>query len=461
MKRILVVDDAVGPRESLKLILGRTYGVLLAETVERARQILDRELVDLVLLDVRVAGKDEPGFLKELRGRYPHIPVVLLSASMTVRPAMEGLREGACGYLTKPFDVDGVQFLLRQIMENQSLRRRTRALETDLSREFPVAEVVGQAPAFRASLAALRKLAGSDAPVLIQGDPGTGRELAARMVHALSGRREEPFVAVRGMASDASSLDGDLFGCGKRESEGTDQHPAGLLGLAGAGTLFFAEIADLPLATQDKLLRMLQAGEFTWGGDAHVLRTRVRILAASARDLQDAARSGHFRSDLLDRLGATTVRMPPLRERLGDVRLLARHFLGGLRRTLGAATEDFTPAALALMEWYKWPGNVRELRNAVERMLLLHGQERRFTPHHLPPEVRGLNEDPPTSQEGDCSLATMVGSYERTLIEKALRDAGGVQTRAAKGLGTTRRILRYKMQQLNIPIAGSDSGGAA
>jgi DNA-binding NtrC family response regulator len=256
-------------------------------------------------------------------------------------------------------------------------------------------------------------------------------------------------------------LDGDLFGCGKRESEGTDQHPAGLLGLAGAGTLFFAEIADLPLATQDKLLRMLQAGEFTWGGDAHVLRTRVRILAASARDLQDAARSGHFRSDLLDRLGATTVRMPPLRERLGDVRLLARHFLGGLRWTLGAATEDFTPAALALMEWYKWPGNVRELRNAVERMLLLHGQERRFTPHHLPPEVRGLNEDPPTSQEGDCSLATMVGSYERTLIEKALRDAGGVQTRAAKGLGTTRRILRYKMQQLNIPIAGSDSGGAA
>jgi len=444
----LVVDDEEGPRQSLKAILSGRYEVVTAADADGALKALTLEPVDLVLLDVILPGRDGIAVLKDIRDRYPAMPVIMVSASTSVKPVVEAMRMGAQDYVSKPFDVEEMLHLAQRAIEGGVLHRRVEALESDIAREFPAGDVVGQAPSFMAALSDLRKAAAAEATVLVQGESGTGKELAARMLHSLSSRRSEPFVPVHCAAIPETLMESELFGYEKGAFTGAERRKPGRFDLAGSGTIFFDEVGEMTLQTQVKLLRVLQEREFMRVGGTQVIKTNARVVAATCKDLRKEAAAGRFREDLFYRLSVVPVRLPPLRERVGDVARLAKYFMEQSRSGLGATTEGFSPDAVECMNSYQWPGNVRELRNVVERTMVLHGREKQVLPRHLPAELckSGRTRSSPASG----SLEDMVSRYEREIIEDALARSGGVQTRAAELLGTTRRILGYRIQRLGI-----------
>ena len=461
MKHVLVVDDELGSRESLKAIFHGKFEVSLAENTEQAMAVLSQKKVDLVLLDVIMPKQDGVSFLKELQGLYPGMPVIMVSASDALRPVVESMRIGAYDFVSKPFDVDEIQLIARRAMESTTLHRRVASLETDIAREFPVAAIVGSSEAFARALDSVQKAAETDATVLIQGESGTGKELVARLLHTLSSRHDEPFVAVHCGALPETLMESELFGHEKGAFTGADKMKPGRFDLAGSGTLFFDEVSEMSAATQVKLLRVLQEREFMRVGGTRLIRTNARIVAASAKDLRKEVVKSRFRDDLFYRISVVPVTLPPLRERTGDISLLARHFLGLYGGRPDLRVKGFSPEALDMMSRYPWPGNVRELRNVVERMLVLHGKEDLIRPEFLPEEFHRSEAASAPSPEGG-TLEDMVNRHEREIIEKALRQSNGIQTRAAHLLGTTRRILRYRMEKLNIqalpqpPEAGAE-----
>jgi len=457
-QHILIVDDEEGPRESLRAIFHREYRISLAETVAQGLEVLSREPVDLVLTDVIMPDQDGLTFLRRIRDLYSGLPVVMISAATSFRPVVEAMRQGAQDYVAKPFDVEEVQHIVRRAVATSAMQRRVNSLENEVDRAFPVHGIVGDAPAFREALDRLRKAAATDATVLILGESGTGKELAARMLHRLSQRNAEPFVAVHCGALPESLMESELFGHEKGAFTNADRLKHGRFDLAGSGTLFFDEVSEMSLTTQMKLLRVLQEREFMRVGGTQIIKTNARIVAASARDLRKLCAENKFRDDLYYRMGVVPVALPALRDRPGDIERLAGHFLSQLRLNLDVVTEGFSPEAMALMTAYRWPGNVRELRNVVERMLVLHGAEPLITPACLPEEFHPTGETAaPVTVEG--SLERRVDVFEKHIIEEALRQSGGVQTRAAEKLGTTRRILRYRMEKLGIPFRAEGNGG--
>ena len=454
MKRILIVDDEAGSRESLKAIFSREYEVRLASGAEEALALLSADRMDLVMLDVIMPDRDGLWLLREIQNLYPEVPVIMVSASTSVRPVVEAIRSGAYDYVTKPFDVTDVRRMAERAIQGSAMRRRLEILETEVSREYPVDAVIGGDPAFAGALASIRRAAETDATVLIAGESGTGKELAARLLHSLSGRRDEPFVAVHCAALPESLMESELFGHEKGAFTHADKRKLGRFDLAGSGTLFFDEVSEMSHSTQVKLLRVLQEREYMRVGGTQVIRTSARIVAATAKDLRQEVAEKRFRDDLYYRLNVVPVSLPPLRERPGDIPMLARHFLGSLRRALNAATREISPEAMALFSRYRWPGNVRELRNVIERTLVLHGHEPMIEPECLPDELRGGRAPIPGLRT--ASLEKSVNEFERQMVEQALKEAGGVQTRAAEILGTTRRILRYRMDKLGIPANGTE-----
>ena len=461
MKHILAVDDELGTRESIKAIFSGTCTVALASNAAEAMKRLVEKPADAVLLDVMMPDRSGLLLLPEIRALYPGVPVIMISALTSVRPVVEAMRIGAYDYVSKPFDVEEILHVVKRAMANSARDRRVETLESEVEREFPVRDIVGKSAVFQRALDDLRKAAASDATVLIQGESGTGKELAARLLHSLSNRRDEPFIAVHCAALPETLMESELFGHEKGAFTNADRQKLGRFDLAGSGTLFFDEVSEMSLITQVKLLRVLQEREFMRVGGTRLIRTDARIVVSTARDLRQLADEGRFRNDLFYRLSVVPVRLPPLREREGDIPLLADYFLRALRQNLDCRATRLDPATLDLLCRYRWPGNVRELRNIVERLLVLHGREESLKPEGLPDEFRGGAAVPAAPPTGDLTLEESVGRYERNLIEKALHEANGVQTRAAKLLGTTRRILRYRMDRLGLSAgAGSPDPGA-
>jgi DNA-binding NtrC family response regulator len=452
---MLIVDDDRGSRESLRQVFGRLYHAFLAENAAQALQHLDRHPVDILLLDVMMPEKDGVTLLKEVNDLHPGLPCVMVSASPGVRPVVESMKAGACDFVTKPFDVDDIRRVVARALETSSLRRRVELLEEDVGRAFPANGLIGQAPALLAALADVQRAAESDATVLVTGESGTGKELIARRLHLLSNRRDEPFVPVHCAALPETLMESELFGHERGAFTGADASKPGRFDLAGSGTIFFDEIGELAPAVQAKLLRVLQEREYMRLGGAKVIRTEARVVAATSRNLEEEIRQHRFREDLFYRLNVIPVRLPPLRERPGDVPLLARHFLAEFRQALGLAARDFEAGALELLAGYPWPGNVRELRNIVERVMVLHGRDPLIRPGHLPDTLRQAPPLPLPPPAGDTpvNLGAAVADYERRLITEALARSGGVRTQAARRLGTTRRILAYKMRKLGVAAA--------
>lgn len=451
MSHILIVDDELGSRESLKAIFQGAYRVSCAANAEEAAAILSQQPIDLLLLDVMMPETDGIAFLREAHARYPRLPVIMVSASNSVRSVVEAMQQGAYDFVTKPFDIEEIRRLARRAIDGNSLSRHVENLQEQIEEEFPVHGIVGRSALFQHALADARKAAATDANVLITGESGTGKELAARLVHALSDRSAEPFVPVHCGALPESLMESELFGHEKGAFTHADRQKLGRFDLAGSGTLFFDEVSEMSPATQVKLLRVIQEREFMRVGGTRIIPTNARIVTATNVDLREAVHTGSFRQDLYYRLSVVPIRLPALRERKEDIPMLARYFLTQFRAGLTCRIRDFTAPTIELLCAHDWPGNVRELRNLVERMLVLYGKEKYILPEHLPDEFHATNGAySPADPAQGINLADAVNDFERRLVEDALRQANGVQTRAAELLGTTRRILKYRMEKLKI-----------
>lgn len=453
MKRILVVDDDPGTRESLRQVLENEYTVLLSKSAAEALGVLASSSVDLVLLDVIMPRKDGLTLLRELTELYPDLPVIMISASTDSRPIVEAIQTGAVDFVTKPFDIHELRQLVGRSFEHRRLKSRVQAMETDLSGLYPLEGLIGDSPAFQAALADARRAAKSDATVLIQGESGTGKEMVARQIHTWSSRKQDPFVAVHCASIPESLIESELFGHEKGAFTNATQQKPGRFDLAGSGTLFLDEVGEMPTTTQVKLLRVLQEMEYMRLGGTRVLHTNARILAATNRDLARELDTGNFREDLYYRLNVIPIRLPGLRERKEDIPLLVNFFATHFQKRLHTEAVSFTPEAMHALCDYSWPGNIRELRNIIERSMVLHGDQSVLDVEVLPLEFQSSTPNASSHLvELKDNLSASVDQVERQLVIEALRSCGGVQTKAAEMLGTTRRVLKYKMDKLNIRL---------
>ena len=442
---LLVADDDPGLRESLERTLTREgYRVVLASDGRAALERVQAGGVDLIVTDLRMPGLTGLELLRAAKAIMPDVDVILLTAFGTVEEAVKAMKDGAYDFLTKPFRREQLIKLVDKALERRDLIEQNRALKKQLDDIRAKGQMIGASPSFRRMLTLVEQIADSSATILIQGESGTGKELVARTIHERSARRNGPFVAVNCAALPETLLESELFGYEKGAFTGAAGRKEGRFELANGGTLFLDEVADLSLITQPKILRVLQEGEFERLGGTRSLQVDVRIVAATNQDLSEMVKEKRFREDLYYRLNVITVRVPPLRERHEDIRVLAQHYLRVYAAKNGRKLEGFSNEALERLESYAWPGNVRELENLIERTVLLARKDR-IDAEDLPEEVAGVKRPP---RDAILELVgTPLDEIEQRLLDETLRITGGNKTQAAKLLGIDVRTVARKLER--------------
>ncbi|WP_243325209.1 sigma-54 dependent transcriptional regulator [Geothrix sp. SG200] len=435
MPRVLLTEDDDDLAFALGGLLSRQgYEVERAATAAQARSLAARALHDLVVMDLGLPDEDGHDLLKGLLAQDPTTPVLVLTARDEAASAIRALRLGAADYLTKPVGAETLFSSLSAALEQSTLRRSLEAMR----RQSMAGEgIVGSAPAFQRAMRALTQAAGAvHAPVLITGETGTGKELAARFVHRASPRKDGPFVVVNAACMPKELVESELFGHEAGAFTGAKSARRGLFELASRGTLFLDEIGELPLDLQPKLLRVLEGHPFRRVGGEREIQVDVRIVAATHRELSAFVEAGRFREDLYFRLKVLAVHLPPLRERLEDIPLLVDCFLAKFRESMGTAPSGCSAEAMAALTRYRWPGNIRELRNVLERATILTPRAE-IQLADLPPEIAGSSAGPlpPAPQERleDTMRSRMVDAWEAS---------GRNLSQTARTLGVTRVTLR-------------------
>ncbi|MPT53126.1 sigma-54 dependent transcriptional regulator [Delftia sp.] len=443
MARILIVDDDTAFRESLAEMLGDLgHGVSQAPTVAAGLQILQAGSVDAAIVDLRMPGEDGLAFLRKARG-LSRAPCIMLTAYASGGNTIEAMRLGAFDHLTKPIARTALVEALDRALQGAGPAQDSGDGQAGQPQMHDDGELVSDSEAMRQVFKRIGLAADSDATVLVLGETGTGKELVARALHRNSARAERPFVAVNCAAIPADLMESELFGHVKGAFTGAVSDRAGRFREAQGGTLFLDEVGDMPLPTQAKILRALQEREITPVGASRALPVNVRIIAATHRDLPDAVRQGRFREDLWYRLQVVPVHLPPLRERLGDVLLLAEHFL---RQGGGASPKRLGADAARLLLAHDWPGNVRELRNAMERAALLCPGPV-IGPEHIGLQPAAAN-GPAIDWNGP--LAPAVAQLEREMVTRALAATMGNRAEAARRLGLSRQQLYRKLAEFGL-----------
>jgi DNA-binding NtrC family response regulator len=453
MRRVLIVDDEPGVRESLRMVLKDGYETTAAASGKEALDVLQASPFDVVLLDIVMPGMDGLQLLEEIRGRRSSIPVVMLTATKTVKTAVGAMKLGAFDYVTKPFDVDELRMILDRATQNAALVREVEELRTEVGKRYQLDNIVGRSAPMQEVFRTVLTVAPLKTTILITGESGTGKELVAKAIHYNSPRARRPLVALNCAAISENLLESELFGHEKGAFTDAVQKKLGQFEMAHEGTLFLDEIGEMGLALQAKLLRVLEHGEFLRVGGQKPVQVDVRIIAATNRNLAEAIKDGSFRADLYYRLNVVSLHLPALRERRDDLMPLIRRFTEIKSRDMGIAEKTFKPEAIDALLRYPWPGNVRELENLIERLLVLcDGQT--IGVDDLPEQVRRSEPTPTSIKEqvlaGRKSLGDAVDDFERDIIVEALLNTDFNQTRAADMLGTTRRILKYRMDKLGI-----------
>lgn len=451
--RILVVDDEISMREFLGILMEREgYQVDLAESAEAAVVQLQSTSYDLVISDVKMPGMDGISLLAQVKGLAPDTAVIMVTAFSTAEHAVEAMKLGAYDYIAKPFNVEEIKIIVRNALDRRTLARENLRLREEVRERYGFSGLIGKSKKMRDVYILIEKVSGSLANVLIVGESGTGKELAAKAIHYNSTRKDGPFVAVNCGAIPETLMESELFGHKKGAFTGAVADRPGLFEQAEGGTLFLDEIGEVPLQLQAKLLRVIQEREFRRVGGAESIRSDVRLVAASNRDLEEQVREGSFREDLFYRLNVVQVRMPSLRERQEDIPLLVEHFLKKFTDSVPEG-DTITPAAMKILMAYPFPGNVRELENLVERCVVLGNQA--ISRECLPPQVVDFQNPVPSGGEfiipaDGMNMEAYLDGIEKQLLMQALERCGGVKKRAAELLGLSFRSIRYRLAKFGM-----------
>jgi two-component system, NtrC family, response regulator AtoC len=447
-KTLLIVDDDEGMRDTLTAMLRRDFRVLRAANGEVALQMMEKEDVDLMLLDVRLPGISGFEVLKIARENYPYIEVIVISVIKELEAAIEAMRYGAYHYISKDFDLEGVKTLVANASERQDLNRHVLRLSAEVAEQNDREFVVGASRNTRDIIDLVHKIAKLSATVLILGESGTGKELLARLIHREAGHPNAPFVAVNLAAIPKELVESTLFGHEKGAFTGAIRQQLGKFELASGGTLFLDEIGDLRYELQAKLLRAIQEGEIERVGGTHPIKTDLRLIAATNIDLEKAVKENRFREDLFYRLNVIPVRMPALRDRIEDLPVLAQFFLRRYNTKFRKHIQGIADSTLEILSSYWWPGNIRELENLVERLVAVSDKDW-ITDEDLPYElhVAQLDAQGPTAEN---LLERAVSTFERNFIVRALEKSGWNVTATARALGIPLSTLKFKMDRLEI-----------
>ncbi len=453
MEKILIVDDERSMRDVLSIMLRRAgYGVTVATDAEEAIAEIGREIFDLVITDLKMPKGSGLDVLKAVKVSSPDTVVLVITAFASTEAAVEAMKQGAYDFLTKPFQVDEVQLIIKNALERRRLSTENVLLKREMASQTSFARIIGQSEAMQKVFDIVRKVADNRSNVLIFGESGTGKELIARAIHYHSARSQFPFVTVNCSALPETLLESELFGHMKGSFTGAVANKAGLFEVANAGTIFLDEIGETTPATQVKLLRVIQEREFRRIGGTQDVKVDVRVITATNRDLEKAVAEGVFREDLYYRLDVIPIRLPPLRERTGDIPLLVQHFLDQISRESGRTTPTLTPDAMRGLQGHEWRGNVRELENLIERVVAFYSgspiseEDIRGWLHRPTPAQPYSSDLPP---EG-LDLESFINTIEKDLLLKALERAKWVKKKAARLLHLNTRSFRYRLEKFAI-----------
>ncbi|MFC5394151.1 sigma-54-dependent transcriptional regulator [Bosea vestrisii] len=448
---ILVVDDEVRLADVLAAALEDLgYRATAVHSARAALIELERARFDLVLTDLRLPVMDGRALLREVRSRWPEVPVIIITAFAAVRDAVDLVKEGAFDYIAKPFEIDDVSATIRRALRLADVVRDNERLRSELEGRYSFDTLIGSSAAFRRVIEQVTEVCETKATVLLNGESGTGKELVARAIHFNSPRRDKPFIAVNCAAIPETLLESELFGHVKGAFTGALANRTGRFAAADGGTLFLDEIGDMPLPIQAKLLRVIQERSFEPVGATRTQTVDVRLVAATHKDMRQAVDTGSFREDLFYRLNVFPIMLPPLRDRADDIPLLSLHFLAELAESMGKRASGFSPAALAAMTAYDWPGNIRELHNCIERAVIV-AKTPTIDVTDLPQDLFST----PRRSDRDAlprDLDAELERIERDFIIEALRRSDGVQVRAAKLLGIAERSLWHRIKKLGIRL---------
>ncbi len=454
--RILVVDDEESMRELLGIILGNAgYEVAAAANVTAAQESLKEHTFDVVVTDLRMGTERAAGLelLAWIRENAPTTPTLMITAYASVETAIEAMKLGAADYIMKPFKNDEIRLLVKRAIDQRNLLRENVALRKDQASRGKIDNIIGKSAAIGKVIAMIRKVATLPSTVAIHGESGTGKELVARAIHHLSDRSQKPFVAINCGGIPETLLESELFGHKKGAFTGAVEDKEGLFLTADGGTLFLDEIGEMPLALQVKMLRVLDNGRVMPVGGVAEIPVDVRIISATNRDLEQMVSDGTFRADLFYRLNVIPIHVPPLRQRVDDIPLLARHFVQGHAGKLGRRPIEIQADAMQALCRYSWMGNVRQLENVLERAVALCNDDRieagdlpaNVTNHVLAPEMV-----PSELPSEGVDLEELVAELEINLIRQALLKGKYSQKRAAELLKLTPRSLRYRLQKYGL-----------
>jgi DNA-binding NtrC family response regulator len=459
---VLVVDDEAAARRLLDIrVRGLGCQVATAGNGREALAVIERDMPTLMLLDLQMPEMGGLELLRTLQRDGIDLPTIVITGHGSIEAAVDAIKGGASDFILKPIDGQHLEIAVRRALERRQLLDSNQFLRDVLAERAP--SILGESPSIRAAIETAQKAAATNSTVLLLGESGTGKEVFAHAVHRWSARREKPFVVVNCVALSEHLLESELFGHEKGAFTGAHQAKKGRFEVADGGTIFLDEIGDMPASLQAKLLRVLQDHEFERVGGTRPIRTDIRVIAATNRDLDEAVKAGRFRADLFYRLNVIRITLPPLRERKEDLPLLARHFIARYAAETKRPVRAIAPVAMDLLAGHNWPGNVRELANTIERAVVLCRRETIIAEDLALPE---LAQHAPSTDSvlaavpGTGGYHARVNACRRQILDTALRQAGGNQSQAAKSLGLQRTYFVKLLRDFKISDAEEEANGA-
>ncbi len=446
--KILLIDD----EEDMKLIFSAIareegYGFETAETAETGLKLANSGSVGAVFLDLKLPGMDGIAALKKIKGENPELPVVIITGHETVETAVEAIKLGAYDYFVKPISLEKLKVTVRNVVRTYELSSKVRRLQEEVKSKVAIENIIGLSPQMNNLLASIRKISGFNITVLLLGETGTGKEMAARAIHWESSRHDKPFVPIDCATLPENLIESELFGYEKGTFTGANRERRGRFETADGGTVFLDEIGNIPLTLQSKLLRVVERGEITKLGGEKIEKVDVRIICATNIDLEKAVSEGKFREDLFHRINVFPINLPPLRERNGDIETLAMFFLEKYNREFKKNVKWISEDALDILNNYNWPGNVRELENVIKRAIIMAAAE--ILPMHLFVGSQKQNKMEFSENRG-TTLRELKQSSEKPFITESLRKHKWNKSKAARALGIDYKTLLVKIEEYNI-----------